>query len=48
MQSFYSIGSVIGLFFMNVLSDTNGRKISTLIALIATIIGAVCNFLPYF
>ncbi len=43
MQSAYSIGSVIGLFFMNLLSDTKGRKISSLIALTSIIVGATCN-----
>ena len=43
IQSFLYMGSVIGLFVMNVVSDTKGRKFGFMIAMTTATIGIFSN-----
>jgi hypothetical protein len=43
IQSIFSIGGFIGLIIMNLISDTKGRKISTILTLFITFIGIISN-----
>lgn len=43
IQSFLSVGSMIGLFLMNFVSDIKGRKYALIIALGLSIVGILCT-----
>ena len=43
IQSTLYIGSVIGLFIMNMLSDTKGRKFSFVLSLAIANVGVLCK-----
>ena len=47
VQSTLYIGSVMGLFIMNMLSDTKGRKFSFLLSWGIANVGIMCKFLIY-
>ena len=44
IQSFLYMGSIIGLFVMNVVSDTKGRKFGFLIAMGTATVGVARTF----
>ena len=44
IQSVFSLGSFAGLIVMNLISDTKGRRISTLLSLGFSGLGALCIF----
>ena len=43
IQSVFSLGSFAGLIVMNLISDTKGRRISTLLSLGLTLVGVACK-----
>jgi MFS family permease len=42
IQSVFSLGSFAGLIVMNLISDTKGRRISTLLSLGFSLFGVTC------
>jgi len=42
-QTLFSIGSLIGLLFMNTLADTKGRRFSTLLSMALVLTGILCK-----
>lgn len=39
----FSVGSLIGLICMNIIADTKGRRLSTILSLILANLGCICN-----
>lgn len=48
IQSVFTVGAMIGLFVMNLISDTKGRKIATVISLVFMCAGILSNFIDLY